>query len=188
LLALTTDNRNSGAMAERDEAVLVSGLYGSGKSSLVAEMAEMLEAADLSFGAIDVDWLSWYHRSGVRDENADLRTQNLASVITTYLGSGVQHLLLADAVRDDEGLAQLRTLIPCPLHVVLLETPMDVIEHRLGNDPMSGRARDLRNAHKWTQTGMGRITADLVLDGRAPLPQSAQRVLTWLGWLPDVDA
>jgi len=174
-------------MAGRDEAVLVTGLYGSGKSSLVAEMAEMLDAAGISFGAIDVDWLSWYRLAGDRTDGPDLRAQNLSNVADRYLASGVQHLLLADAVRDDDGISQLRALIPCPLSVVLLETPMAVIERRLSVDPMSGRARDLQNAHKWQQRGIGQVTADLVLDGEAPLIQSAERVLTWLGWLPRQD-
>jgi hypothetical protein len=174
-------------MAGRNGAVLVTGLYGSGKSSLVAEMAEMLEAAGQPYGALDVDWLRWYHLPGVHGDAVDLGRQNLASVIDRYLSAGVQHLLLAHALRDDDELSQLRALIPCPLRVVLLETPMAVIERRLSIDPMSGRARDLQNAHRWRQLGMGLVSADLVLDGEAPLVQSAERVLTWLDWLPPQD-
>ena len=59
-------------MAASDEAVLVTGLYGSGKSSLVAEMAERLEMADVSFGAIDVDWLTWYHLPGEAPERPSI--------------------------------------------------------------------------------------------------------------------
>ncbi|MEA2001402.1 MAG: hypothetical protein U9N84_05890 [Actinomycetota bacterium] len=36
------------------------GVYGVGKSSLVEEMAEVLEGAGMSFAAIDLDWLWWF--------------------------------------------------------------------------------------------------------------------------------
>jgi thymidylate kinase len=184
-LALEGENRDSGAMAERDEAVLVTGLYGSGKSSLVAEMAERMEAADISFGAIDVDWLTWYHlpaAPGVRHE--DLRSQNLSDVARRYLSAGVRRLLLAEAVRGDDDVAAIRQLLPCPVRVVLLDLPIAVIDARLRGDPTTGRAHDLRVAHDWVSRGLGKVTADLVLDAQAPLTESAERVLDWAGWLP----
>ena len=168
--------------------MLVTGLYGSGKSSLVAEMAERLETAHVSFGAIDVDWLTWYHLAGEPARTDDLRSQNLSDVANRYLDAGVRRLLIAEAVRRDEDVAAIRQLLPCPLRVVLLDLPLEVIDARLSKDPTSGRAHDLRVAHDWASRGLGKVTADHVLDGEAPLPESAGRLLHWLGWLPEANS
>jgi energy-coupling factor transporter ATP-binding protein EcfA2 len=165
-----------------NEAVLVTGLYGSGKSSLVAEMAERLEQADVSFGAIDVDWLTWFHLPAIKDPAPDLKGHNLAYVVDRYLSAGVERLLLAEPVRNDEDVKTVRRLVPCPVQVVRLDVRLSTIEARLGADPTSGRASDLQVARRWIAEGAGQVTADLVLDGQAPLADNATRVLTWLGW------
>lgn len=183
-LALPADNSNSGRVHALDEAVLVTGLYGAGKSSLVAEMAETLEMAGISFGAIDVDWLSWYHLPDAEATSADLRSQNLADVASRYLSAGVRRLMIAEATRHDGDVDSLARLLRCPLRVVRLDVPMSVVETRLRSDPTSGRAHDLQVAHEWARRGWGTVSAGLVLDGTASLGESARAVLTWLGWLP----
>jgi hypothetical protein len=167
------------------KAVLVTGLYGAGKSSLVAEMAERLERADLSYGAIDVDWLAWYHLPSTDAPPAgDLRSMNLAYVADRYLAAGVNRLILAEAAMTDDDVGALKRLIPCPVAVVRLDVGIDTIEQRLGVDPTIGRLADLDVARDWAARGAGRVTADLILDGAAPLAANAGRVLSWLGWQP----
>ena len=41
------------------EAVLVTGTFGSGKTTVVAEMAELIERRDFRYAALDLDWLAW---------------------------------------------------------------------------------------------------------------------------------
>jgi len=41
-------------------AVVVTGAYGTGKTSIVEEMADILEKAGRSYAAIDLDWLVWF--------------------------------------------------------------------------------------------------------------------------------
>ena len=43
----------------RPEAALITGVFGSGKSTVLAEAADLLEVGGLPFAAIDVDWLGW---------------------------------------------------------------------------------------------------------------------------------
>ena len=38
------------------EAVLITGVFGSGKSSVAAELADLLEREGLSYAALDLDW------------------------------------------------------------------------------------------------------------------------------------
>ena len=49
-------------MADRSdaEAVLVTGAFGTGKTSTIEEIADILEARGVRYGAIDLDWLSWF--------------------------------------------------------------------------------------------------------------------------------
>lgn len=44
---------------EGPEALVVTGAYGSGKSSVIEEIAVTLEGTDAPFAAIDLDWLGW---------------------------------------------------------------------------------------------------------------------------------
>ena len=37
--------------------VLITGVYGTGKTSVVEELAEMLEDAEVSYGGMELDWL-----------------------------------------------------------------------------------------------------------------------------------
>ena len=41
------------------EGVLITGVYGSGKSSVAAEIAYLLEQRDQRFALLDLDYLSW---------------------------------------------------------------------------------------------------------------------------------
>ena len=46
-------------MAEGDaDGVLITGVYGTGKSALVEEIAHVLEVRGVPFGAMDLDWLA----------------------------------------------------------------------------------------------------------------------------------
>jgi Mrp family chromosome partitioning ATPase len=41
------------------DGVLITGVYGTGKSSVAAEIAETLERRGVPYGALDLDWLGW---------------------------------------------------------------------------------------------------------------------------------
>lgn len=114
------------------QAVVVTGVYGVGKTSVVEEMAEQLENTGLTFGAIDLDWLWWFNVPSLDDHAVDgIGLANLAAVASNYLGAGVSHLMLAGAIEDNTDLAELGRAIRCPLRVVRLTLPYREIENRL---------------------------------------------------------
>jgi hypothetical protein len=45
---------------DRRAGVLISGAFGTGKSSTAEEMATILEARGLAYAAMDLDWLAWF--------------------------------------------------------------------------------------------------------------------------------
>ena len=81
---------------EHPEAVLICGAYGTGKSSVTAEMAELLEASDVPYAAIDLDWLAW---ANIADSHGDaghrLMLANLAPMIGNYRAAGLTRFILA---------------------------------------------------------------------------------------------
>lgn len=48
-------------MTVSGEAVLITGVYGTGRTSVCEELAERLESAGVAYGAIDLDWLGWFN-------------------------------------------------------------------------------------------------------------------------------
>jgi len=57
----------------RAEGVLLTGVYGSGKSSVAVEMAYLLEQQGEPFALLDLDYLSWAGQS-TGDRAAEVRT------------------------------------------------------------------------------------------------------------------
>jgi adenylylsulfate kinase-like enzyme len=54
-------------MREGREAVLINGLFGTGKSSVAVEMADILEKRGLPYAVVDLDWLTCGRRHhGIR--------------------------------------------------------------------------------------------------------------------------
>jgi adenylylsulfate kinase-like enzyme len=49
-------------VADRSDAhaVVITGAYGTGKTSLVEEIADILEERGDRYGALDLDWLAWF--------------------------------------------------------------------------------------------------------------------------------
>lgn len=118
------------------DGVLISGVYGTGKSSVAVEIAETLERRGVSYGALDLDWLTWFDVPGM-DAGAARRVYlaNVAAVVRHYRDFGVRHVVLAGAVRDKDEVRALETAAAIPLRVVRLEVTLDEIARRLRPDP-----------------------------------------------------
>lgn len=166
------------------QAVVVTGVYGVGKTTVVEEMAEQLEDTGLTFGAVDLDWLWWFNVPFLDDHAVDrIGLANLAAVAANYFGAGVRHLMLAGAIEDNTDLAGLGRAIRCPLRVVRLTLPYQEIENRLAGAVTTGRQVDLRQTKEWIQEDHGSGIGDLVIVNDRPVQSVAREILDWLGWL-----
>jgi hypothetical protein len=165
------------------EAVLVTGVYGAGKSTVVADMAALLDSYGARYGALDVDWLGWFN---VGDDDATHRRvllSNLAAVCAAYLDEGVRYLALAFSVKDRTELDAIRGAVGVPLRVVRLEVDVSLVTRRLAVDPTEARRRDdLRVASEWLAAGHGVGFEELVLRGDQPVRQTSETICSWLGW------
>lgn len=165
------------------EGVLITGVYGTGKTSVCEELAERLEAAGVAYGAIDLDWLGWFDAPGLDTVTAQrIYLDNLRAVATNYAHAGVRRLVLAGAVGSDAVLQATRAAMPFPLRAVRLTVPLDEIERRLAGAVTVSRTRDVRNAARWLEAGIGADVGDLVIANDRPVGLIADQILRWLRW------
>jgi adenylylsulfate kinase-like enzyme len=166
-------------------AVLLTGVYGTGKSTVAAEIAGILEERGLPYGALDLDWLGWFD-NGKRDHHGagqDVMFANLSAVVGNYRQAGVRLLVLAWAVPGRPELDAIRAHLGMPLRVVRLTVPLAQIEERLRADVTTERRDDLREAATWITTSRGVGVEDLTVANDRPIRQVATTILEWLGWM-----
>lgn len=165
------------------EAVLVTGVYGAGKSSVVADIGAVLQDRGERFGLLDVDWLGWFDAGGDDALHDRVLYTNVRRVCAAYLDVGVRRLALARSIKDQEQLDAIRRAVPVPLRVVRLEVDVAVVEQRLSRDPTEERqVDDLRVAREWLAAGHGVGLEDLLLPGDRPVRDTAEAICSWLGW------
>jgi len=166
------------------DAVLLTGVYGSGKSSVAEEIAYLLEQQGQPYALLDLDYLSWAG-TGAGDRAAEfgLMLQNLAAVAANYRRAGIKLFVLAYFVRSPGQVVAVRRALGQPLRVVRLTVPLAVIEQRLAGDVTSGRRDDLREAATSIAAAEGAGVEDVTIGNDRPVGIVAREVITFLGWL-----
>jgi len=159
--------------------VLITGVYGSGKSSVAAEIGYELEQRGEMYALLDLDFLGWV---GDHDIGRATMLRNLAAVAPNYKGLGVGRYVLAYFVPDRGTLDAIKDALAIPLQVVRLSVPITEIERRLSADVTSGRKDDLRDAAESIAASAGVGVEDLLIENTGPVQAIAGSVLSWLGW------
>lgn len=164
------------------EAALLTGSFGSGKSSVAVEVADVLEERGVPYAAIDLDWLCWGDPGDERDDAEHrMLLRNLAPVVANYLDVGVTRFVLARSIHEARQLDSLRETLGMPLQVVRLTAPWPVIEARLRDDLTSGREDDLAAALELGED-VGAGLEDHTVDNDRDLREVAHEVVALLGW------
>ena len=171
-------------ITRRAEGILLTGVFGAGKSSVAAEIAYLLEQRGEPYALLDLDYLSWAGTgSSDRAEEFGLLLQNLADVAGNYRRAGIHLFVLAYFLRDGTELQALRKAAGLPLRVARLEVPLAEIEQRLATDITSGRHDDLRQAASSIATCEGVGVEDVVITNDRPIEVVAEELMIFLGWL-----
>lgn len=166
------------------EAVLITGLYGTGKSSVVEEMAGILDLSTSSYALLDLDYLWWFQAEELDDAgHRDVLWANLASLIDNYLAIGVGRFLLAWTAEDKTDLDELARTIAMPMRVFILSVPLPVIQERLSLSPATDRQRDLRNTERLIAENRKANFDGVVVDNDRPLTVVARELLVSLNWV-----
>ena len=162
------------------DGVLITGVFGSGKSSVAVEITYLLEQRAQPYALLDLDYLGWVgdHELGYR-----MMLRNLAAVAPNYRAAGIETYVLAYFVPDRAARHSIAQALGVPLRVVRLALPMPDIEQRLASDVTSGRRDDLRDAAGSVAAGEGVGVEDIVISNDRPVTVVAREVMSWLGWL-----
>jgi hypothetical protein len=91
--------------------VLVTGVYGSGKSSVVADIGALLESRCERYGVLDVDWLGWFDTGAGPQVNQRVTGQGIPFPVMPHCGRLRSPARAAD--RRGHTLAAVRTLMRC---------------------------------------------------------------------------
>lgn len=161
----------------------MTGVYGVGKSTVVAQMADLLEARGHRYAALDLDWLAWAD-DGVHDSHTDqlMLLTNLASVVGNYQALGIERFVLAGWVGEASELEGLRSTMGMPMRVVRLTLGYEEIVRRSGPGQTTGRADDMAQTATWMADGAGEGLEDLALPNEGPAVEAATTILEWMGW------
>jgi len=172
-------------VAEQDpQGALITGVYGTGKTTAVEEMAAMLEVAGVPYAAIDLDWLAWANVDDHGPVSRQLLLANLRAIVANDRAAGMTRFLLAGTVEEPDQVADLAAAAEMPIRVIRLTAPIEVIVRRLEGSPTRERLDDLDKARADLDAGAGRRLGDLVVASDRPVGEVAEEILGWLGWLP----
>jgi adenylylsulfate kinase-like enzyme len=162
-------------------AVLLTGVYGAGKTTVAEEVAALLEEGTPPFAALDLDWLTWSSVPGADHDETAILLANLRAVAGTFRRAGARRFVIAGSV-NRAALAAIREALAMPVLVIRLEVPIEVIEARLSGAATSGRADDLAAAREQLSDGEAAALADEFLDGTRPVAETARAVVALAGW------
>lgn len=172
-------------MTDRSDAraILITGIYGVGKSTLVEAIAGELEERRTRYGALDLDWLGWFD-AGLPGHDAGwpVTLRNVNAVLGNYYETGVRSFVMGGSILTQTWVDDLRAAAGMPLIVVRLTLPIDEIERRLSASVTAGRAHDMEVARVWYADRRGEAIGDLVLENDRPIVEVAQDVLAFAGW------
>jgi hypothetical protein len=166
--------------------LLISGTVGVGKSTVAAEICDVLSECELPNAGLDLDGLAWQWPPSSR-WNAELVFENLAALWPNLRAHGAERLVLARVLEDRNDLERYRVAVPgAQLTVCRLVAPQALRERRLTARMLPGPARDwhLRRTTELEAILEQRAVEDfLVPNGERSVRDTAVEVLTASGWL-----
>lgn len=118
---------------ENRHAVIVTGPVGSGKTTVMATLTEILEEHNKSCAGIDMDHLRWFFpKLPGHPYGGQVGRKNLAFLAANYRSVGVNVLAIADLIPGMEDQKKLVKALPdFNVHVIRLSVPMELVERRL---------------------------------------------------------
>lgn len=160
--------------------LLLTGAPGSGKTTVLTAVGELLEAGPRPYALVDLDWLAWVRPDPARATVREVLTWNLASALASFRDAGIRDVVTSRFLPDPSHLAAIEAALPsgATLTVVRLDVPAAELARRLaGRDTPEDRAGHLAMAR-----GEVPVPDAVTVDGEAPPIEVAARVLHAAGW------
>lgn len=165
---------------ENRHAVIITGPVGSGKTTVMAALTEILEEQNKPCAGIDMDHLRWFFPKQPGDPfGGEVGRKNLAFLAANYRSVGVPVLAIADLVAKETDRQKLVNALPdFTVHVIRLSVPMELVEQRLRErETMERLPWYLDRAPKLERMMDDRNVGDIVIDvGERPARDVATEI------------
>lgn len=171
--------------------LLITGSLGAGKTSVAAEVSELLDQAHLPHAYVDIDALRWGYFPLSSDRfHVDIAMKNLNALWSTFLQAGARQIVIADVVEEREHLERYRQAISgAELFVVRLHASFHELERRLQRREVgSGLDRHLQRTFELARKLERACVEDMLVntEGKS-VTEVAHEVLQRSGWLKVAD-
>jgi hypothetical protein len=163
------------------EVLVITGPCGAGKSSVAFECMELLEAAGVPAAMVDAE-LAYFHPKPHGDPHGyAVAEEGLRSLWRLYARAGLERLLLARVVEDEEQLSIVERAVPSARILVLrLVASRETRRARLRRREIgSGLARHVARSDEIAASDLGEP-----VDAERSVREVAADVLARAGWLP----
>ena len=172
-------------MSGSPEALVISGVYGVGKTATTGQIADLLEERGVRYAALDLDWLSWAWTDAGPEEPVDhLMLEHLDLLVRNLRRRGNDRFVLAGAVMSVPAWQAIQVTLAMPTRLVRLVAPIELIRPRLANEPTTGRLDDERRTAAWMADPHDDLPIpDLEVANIGSILATAQAILAWSGWL-----
>ena len=166
--------------------LLLSGSMGAGKTTVMGEVSDLLQEADVPHATLDFDCLSQIHPRTGDDPQAGLGFRNLQSIWPNYHAAGIARLVIASVVEMRAELAHYRDAIP-GAEVVLcrITAPIETMHSRLRQrEPGIYLPKFLARSTELDATLRATEAEDFAVDNgpRRNITDVAREVLGRAGW------
>jgi hypothetical protein len=164
------------------KALLLVGTVGSGKTTVLLEVGELLSKRGEPYALIDLDWLAWVEPArGSELGVPEILAANLAAAAETFRRAGVTRLVLARHLTRAGELASIGAALGgARLTVVQLVVPTAVLEARIRSRDAGHELEEHLDAIGAAEKPEFPHTA-VANDGRPP-GEVAAEILAAIGW------
>jgi hypothetical protein len=170
------------------QVLVVTGSMGSGKTTMIGELSDLLASRGIAHAAIDIDAFGNAHDPLGAIDLAAVAYRNVAAAVGNYAARGVTTFVLAGAIETAVELTQLQDAVGTTDMVVCrLGAPLAVMQDRVRR----------REPGMWQQKYVDRVGVleaaldqaaiedfAVVNDGARPITEVAEEILQRAGWTP----
>jgi adenylylsulfate kinase-like enzyme len=174
-------------MTLRPKTLVITGSMGSGKTTMIGEVSDLLQRHHLAHAAIDIDAFGNAHDPAGGTDLAAIAYRNVAAAVRNYVDAGLSHFVLAGAIESRAELSKLRDAVNAiDIVVCRLTAPIAVMEHRVR----------MREPGLWQQKYVARVAEldgvldaarvedfSLANDGTRAITEVAEEIVKRVGWL-----
>ena len=174
-------------MTQSDYAIFLNGGFGTGKSSTLDHVGDLLAKAGRPFSLMDVDW---FHRSWppADPDNALIEAHNIAAVWKSYQSAGPRQLVMCGVISTTVDRERYEAAVERRVRMVRLTADDDITRQRLRGRYTASQSSALAwHLERFVETAARLEAADLdelVIDTSTLGPQEvAERALHHFGLL-----